>query len=149
MKQSIPFDEFKKIYSQVPRLTVEVMITSEKGILLTYRNIEPFKGFWHLPGGTVLFGETLENAVKRVAQDELEVQVAVDKLIGIIEYVGEYPYSNFDQPIGLCFLCNITSGSLHPNFQATKVDFFNKIPSKTIPAVEDFLIKNKKLFNIL
>lgn len=44
--------EFDDIYSKVPRLTVEIIVTnSERALLLTKRAIEPCKGQWHLPGG--------------------------------------------------------------------------------------------------
>jgi len=55
--------EFDDIYSKVPRLTVEVIVKNRAGgILLTKRAIEPCKGQWHLPGGTVRFGESLLEA---------------------------------------------------------------------------------------
>ena len=59
-------DEFRDIYSKVPRLTVEVVLRSPAGVLLTLRDIEPCRGLWHLPGGTVRYGEKLLDAVRRV-----------------------------------------------------------------------------------
>src|SRR6185295_8718349 len=61
--------EFDAIYSLVPRLTVEVVVQTDAGIVLTRRAIEPAKGKWHIPGGTVFKGETLRQAVKRVARE--------------------------------------------------------------------------------
>ena len=68
-------EEFETIYGKVPRLTVEVIIKSEKGVLLSLRSIEPFKGDWHIPGGTVFYGESLADAVRRVTKRELGVTV--------------------------------------------------------------------------
>ena len=54
----LPKAEFDAIFSRVPRLSVEVVIyTPERGVLLMLRDIPPNVGAWHIPGGTVLFGE--------------------------------------------------------------------------------------------
>lgn len=68
-------EEFDSIYSKVPRLTVELVIKDGDKILLTKRSIEPCRGLWHLPGGTVYFGESLLDAVKRIAKKELSIDV--------------------------------------------------------------------------
>jgi ADP-ribose pyrophosphatase YjhB (NUDIX family) len=70
-------DEYRRIFSRVPRLTVEVVIAGERGVLLTLRESGPCRGLWHLPGGTVRFGERLTAAVQRVARDEVGVAVTV------------------------------------------------------------------------
>ncbi len=49
--------EFFDIYRKGPRLTVEIILLSDQGVFLTLRNIEPCISLWHLPGGTVRFGE--------------------------------------------------------------------------------------------
>ena len=51
-------------------LVRSLLVKNEKGFLFTKRAIEPFQGQWHLPGGSILFGETIGDAVKRVAEDE-------------------------------------------------------------------------------
>ena len=64
-------DEFDWIFSRVPRLAVEVVIASRKrGVLLALRDFGPCRGLWHLPGGTVRFGEPVTEAVRRVALDD-------------------------------------------------------------------------------
>ena len=78
MSEPLPRDEFDRIFSKVPRLTVEILITSEdRGVLLALRDVDPCRGMWNLPGGTVRFGERLVEAVRRVAADELRIRVQV------------------------------------------------------------------------
>jgi hypothetical protein len=50
-KHPLSEKEFWDIYKKVPRLTVEIILKSEKGIYLTERQIEPCKGLWHFPEG--------------------------------------------------------------------------------------------------
>ena len=103
MSEPLPKDEFDRIFSRVPRLTVEVLITSqERGVLLALRDVDPCRGMWNLPGGTVRFGERLVDAVRRVAADELGVSVRVGSLVGYIEYPSHYE-NGLDSPVGLVF----------------------------------------------
>ena len=103
MSEPLPKDEFDRIFGKVPRLTVEVLITSEtQGVLLALRDVDPCRGTWNLPGGTVRFGERLVEAVRRVAADELGVSVRVGPLVGYIEYPSHYE-NGLDSPVGLVF----------------------------------------------
>ncbi len=103
MSEPLPKNEFDRIFSKVPRLTVEVLVTSEeRGVLLALRDVDPCRGMWNLPGGTVRFGERLVDAVRRVAADELGVSVRVGALVGYIEYPSHYE-NGLDSPVGLAF----------------------------------------------
>ncbi len=70
-------------------MCVDVIVETSRGIVLTLRDIEPWKGQWHIPGGTVMYTESVEHAVKRVAKEEIGVNVAIQKLIGYTEYLNE------------------------------------------------------------
>jgi len=54
---ALPQAEYESIYAKVPRRTVELVIVSSKRILLSRRQTGPCAGLWHIPGGTVRFGE--------------------------------------------------------------------------------------------
>ena len=98
--------EFHEIYAKVPRLTVEVVIQSPLGILLTKRTGGPCSELWHIPGGTVRFGEPLVAAFTRVASMELGLEVEAGPLLGYIEYPSHY-LSGLDSPVGIAFLCHV------------------------------------------
>ncbi len=98
--------EFREIFAKVPRLTVEVVIQSPLGILLTKRTEGPCSGLWHIPGGTVRFGEPLVAAVERVASTELDVEIQAGPLLGYIEYPSHY-LNGLDSPVGIAFLCPV------------------------------------------
>jgi len=138
--KKIPYQEFKKIYSKVPRLCVDLIIKNKKGVLLTKRDISPNKGWWHFPGGTVLMHETLKDTVQRVGEEELNTKVKILKSLGILEYTKG---SGLGCPISVTFLVKpinkIVGGE-----QARVVDFFIDPPSKTLPEVKDYIKKGFK-----
>lgn len=139
--KKLPFREFKSIYSRVPRICVEIVIKNKQGVLLTKRNIEPLRGRWHIPGGTILMGENTEQAIKRVSREELGVKVKVKNLLGVIEYkINKY----FSQSIGLAFLVEITPfQNIRLDQQASQFKFFKTIPKNTVK--EHHLFLNKQL----
>jgi ADP-ribose pyrophosphatase YjhB (NUDIX family) len=103
MRGPLPQEDFDRIFSRVPRLTVELVIASDyRSVLLALRDSGPCRGLWHLPGGTVRFGEPLVEAVKRVAADELGVAVTVGEMLGYIEYPSHYE-NGLDSPVGIAF----------------------------------------------
>ncbi|MEK7621493.1 MAG: NUDIX domain-containing protein [Patescibacteria group bacterium] len=128
--QPLTSEEFRTIYSKVPRLTVEIIVKSEKGILLTLRDIEPYKEMWHLPGGTVHFNERLVDAVKRVAMKELGIKVTGSKFIDYIEYPTHIEHS-FDTPLGMAFLVEY-QGDIKTDEQASEAKWFTEPPSNIV-----------------
>ena len=107
MRGPLPQEEFDHIFSRDPRLAVELVIASDdRGVLLALRDFGPCQGLWHLPGGTVRFGEPLVEAVKRVAQDELGLTVSIGQLLGYIEYPSHYDHG-LDSPVGLAFRADV------------------------------------------
>jgi len=140
----LSLEEFNYIYSKVPRLNVEIIVKTDKGVVLTKRNIEPWKGFWHLPGGAVLMGETLEKAVERVALREIGVRVKVDKTIGSIVYPSIKEQNNPGWPVGIAYLTHIESGELRSSDQDDEVATFTEIPENTIPEQYEFILNLQK-----
>lgn len=132
-------EEFQSIYRKVPRLTVEVIVKSEKGILLTLRDIEPYKGSWHFPGGTVYFNESLDDAVKRVAKSELGITVVSSKFIDYIEYPTHLHHS-FDAPVGLAFLVEY-EGEIKIDRQASDAQWFLEAPANIVTEQGTFMQK--------
>lgn len=135
----IPKPEFDAIYGKVPRLTVEVVLRTGDGIVLTKRSIEPCVGQWHIPGGTVRFGESLEQAVCRVALDELGVVVAVGGLLGYIEYPEMQAAGYNGWPVGIAFAATVTEGKIRGSGQGEEIGYFREVPDNTISEQARFL----------
>lgn len=135
-------DEFKAIYSKIPRLSIEVIVRNKAGaVFLTKRAIEPCAGQWHIPGGTVLFGETLLDAVKRVAQRELGISVEQAVQNGYIEYKSHLDHS-FDYPIAFVFEVTDYTGEIQINHEAEAGDWFTTVPDD-MHADQDVFLKDK------
>lgn len=134
--KKIPHEEFKKIYSKVPRLCVDLMIEKGGEILLTKRDIPPEKGYWHFPGGTVLLGETTFDTIKRVAMEELNAKVKMIKLVTVLNYnMG----SGLGYPISAVYKVKPLTKNLVGGEQAKNIAYFKTPPTKTLPEVKKFL----------
>lgn len=135
----LPYEEFLRIFSKVPRLCVDLLIKTEKGILFTKRSINPYKGKWHLPGGSVLFNETLEQAVKRIGKNELGLNVEPIKILGAIDFFNEGKEKRHS--VSIVFLTKIKSGQIILNSEANDFKFYKKIPKSIITQQGEFLEK--------
>jgi ADP-ribose pyrophosphatase YjhB (NUDIX family) len=125
----LPQAEYEAIFSRVPRLTVEVVITAAnmEGVLLSRRLTGPCQGLWHLPGGTVRFGEPLTDAARRIPRTELGLEVTVGPLIGYIEYPSHLVLG--DWPVGIAFLTELSSTSAPGIESGTgSVAWFRQLP---------------------
>lgn len=114
------------------------MVTKE-GVVLAKRSIEPCIGMWHIPGGTVYFGETPEMAVERVAMDELGVKVSINKLLGVITYPKMHADGYFGWPLGVAYEVTITDGTIRGSYQGEEVALFTSTPEMIIAEQADFL----------
>lgn len=146
-KRHHPFssEEFKAIYSRVPRLTVEVIVKLDNGVALIKRQEPSWHGQWHIPGGTVLYKETIEQAVKRLAQEELGIQVKMQSLIGYIEYPSEEKERGFGWSIGMAFFCEAVNEIDWEQWQKEGIEVFENLPKNVVE--EQRMILEKVLSN--
>ena len=142
----LPFELFKFIYSRVPRLNVEVLIRSGIQVWLTKRAIEPQKGKWQMPGGTLLRKETSKEAAIRLAKEELNAEVKIGKLLGVIEYDHNHDIGLgfMGQPFGLVYEAELISDvdSLQIDDAASDFRLCTVLPKNTIEDQKKFLIKH-------
>ena len=83
----IPADDWRTIVANVPIVSVDLVIRHDGGVVLGQRTNEPAKGYWFIPGGRVLKGETRREAVCRVAADELGIEVEIVESLGGFEHL--------------------------------------------------------------
>ena len=82
-------DDWKTIVSSVPIVSVDLVVLSPAGVVFGYRTNEPAADQWFIPGGRVQKGERLEEAVHRVAHEELGVDIEIRERLGVYEHLYE------------------------------------------------------------
>ena len=103
---------------ETPKLMVDVVIPSERGVVLIRRASEPFAGQWALPGGFVELGETVEEAAAREAAEETGLAVEVTRLIGVYSEPERDPRGH---NVSVAFLVRVLSGELAAATDASEV----------------------------
>jgi A/G-specific adenine glycosylase len=94
---------------QVPHYDVAAAVTLRDGrVLVAQRNVDDMLGgLWEFPGGTCKEGETLPECLTREMQEELGVNVKVEKPLITIEH----GYTHFRITLH-SFRCHLVSGDL-------------------------------------
>jgi 8-oxo-dGTP diphosphatase len=103
---------------ETPKLTVDVVIPSERGVVLVRRGSDPFEGQWALPGGFVEVGETVEEAAVREAAEETGLAVEVARLVGVYSEPERDPRGH---NVSVAFLVRVLSGELSAASDASDV----------------------------
>lgn len=120
------FDRFREYF---PYSTVDVLILNHDGaFLLTKRIISPYKNKWHIPGGIIHKGQTIEKAAREIIKKELNIEIKIFQFLGVYEN----PIS-IRHDISHCFLASIIKGELKCDFQSSKAKFFKLPPTNMIP----------------
>ena len=86
---------------------VAAVIYNDGAYFATQRGYGEFEGMWEFPGGKIEAGESRESALKREIQEELGVNVAIDKFLCTTD--SDYPEFHLTMH---CYLCSIESGEI-------------------------------------
>lgn len=87
------------------------LIVSEEGkILLAKRGPKARNqvGKWESPGGSVEFGETAAETVKREAREELGIEIKIEALLGFVDDIIVEEKQHWAGPT---YLCSVVSGT--------------------------------------
>lgn len=99
----LPKEVFSAMRGVVAQPTVELLITSNgRDVLLTPRQDKHWHGY-HLPGGFVGVGESLEHACARIALAELRAGATLQRIVGHYAWT-DHPYAS---PLSLLCLCTL------------------------------------------
>ena len=106
-----------------PKLAVVVIVSREDSILMVKRDIEPMMGRWSFPSGYVDRGEVVEEAAVREVREETNVEVQLDRLLGV--------YSGRGAPVVLiAYAARVCGGSAEAGDETQAVGWF---PSDDLP----------------
>lgn len=87
--ERIPKELFAEFLSRLPQVSIELFLETERGVLLVRRVNEPAKGRWFWPGTRLYKGERFEEAVRRLAKEELGISINVGNHLGTYEHFWE------------------------------------------------------------
>ena len=83
---------------------VAAIIQREGAYFATQRGYGEFEGMWEFPGGKIEPEETAESALKREIQEELGIDITIDKFLCTTDY--DYPSFHLTMH---CYLCSMKS----------------------------------------
>ena len=81
-------NDFKIIVNHTPLVSVDLIVRYNHKILLGKRVNKPAKNYWFTLGGRVLKNESIVNAIKRIAQVEIGIELEeIPRFIGVFEHL--------------------------------------------------------------
>ena len=93
---------------EYPRIRVSVIVIEEGKILLV-RHEKQGRTYWVLPGGGVDFGEPLEQAAVRELKEETSLDIKVDKLVFVDDFIPEDRHRHV---VDVYFTAKVVGGKL-------------------------------------
>lgn len=116
--------EYERIFSKVPRVTVECLIlhdgvssTQGNGIVLVRRSGAGWDGKWQMPGGPIMMQEHPHDAVCRVSELKTGVEkgglhILGRQPLGVITYPSVSESGGIGWPVSLVYVCRWVQGAL-------------------------------------
>ena len=86
---------------------VAAILHRDGAYFATQRGYGEFEAMWEFPGGKIEEGETAEFALMREIQEELGIDITIDKFLCTTEY--DYPSFHLTMH---CYLCGIKAGEI-------------------------------------
>jgi len=134
-------DSFIEFGKSFPFSVVEIIVhDKENRFLLTKRAITPYKNKWHFPGGVVKRNISLEKMVKVIAKRELNLNVKIDKFVGVYESILPERHD-----VSHLYLVKYSQGTIKLDFQSNDFKFFKTIPKNIVPLHKKMWLDTKKL----
>lgn len=105
------------------------------------------KGKWEIPGGSVEFGETFEQAIKREIKEELDIEIEIIELLGICDHIIPDEHQHWVSPTYICRIKKGTPKILEPH-KCADIGWFSleqaqKLPLSIVTKYDISLLKKK------
>jgi ADP-ribose pyrophosphatase YjhB (NUDIX family) len=120
-----------------------VMTDAQGRILLSLRSEPPKRGYWHHPGGTPEFGESLHQALRRELREEIGIETEVTSAQPVFVSQTIIPREG-RHIICLFYEARILSGQPKPGQGTAMVGYFGETEARDLRLLDscrDFLNK--------
>lgn len=110
-----------------------ILINPEGKLFLSRRgpNAKNERGLWEFPGGSVEFGETLAEALRREMREEYGIEIEVGELLDIVDHILPEEHQHWISPT---FICRISHGEpiIREPGKCSQIGWFrpDEIPAK-------------------
>jgi len=120
---------------------VDGVFVKDGKILLLKRDVEPFKGSWHVVGGHVEEDESLKAAVKREFKEETGLDIAVGDVIDArLE-------ETFDRiKVIVAFEVKSAEGEIRLNSENAAYGWFDEVPRESVYDYSKYLSNKRASF---
>jgi 8-oxo-dGTP diphosphatase len=105
-----------------PAVTVDMILEKDGNLLLVKRKKDPFKGFLCIPGGFVNVGEKVEEAAKREALEETNLNVEPTDILGVYSDPQRDPRGH---TISITFIGKINNGDAKAGDDADSIEWIS------------------------
>jgi ADP-ribose pyrophosphatase YjhB (NUDIX family) len=102
-------------WSVIPTFDLVVELPDDGGVVLVRRTIAPYENCWALPGLRMFKGESIDDVIARIAEDELGVRVDVDRKRFLGQYVGRFKTEHERQDLSSGYVVQALSSDLRIN----------------------------------
>lgn len=131
------------IVKHMPIPAVDLVIKDDNALVLGRRTNSPAKGYWFVPGGRLLKGETLNAAVHRITSSETGIDVEIQQQLGVYEH--HYDTADVQGTgkhyIAVCYIVTPQNTRLHPDNQHSRLEWFapDDLPEPVHPYTRRYL----------
>jgi colanic acid biosynthesis protein WcaH len=132
---------YEKIQRLTPIATVGLLVVHKERLLLMLRNNEPAKNEWFTPGGRILYGETLEDAVKRVLKEKTGLTPLKIRRKGIMSHI--WPNSHH---IAIFYRVDVSEDEVKINEEHRAFKWISKVTDELHPYLKG-MIQESEIFS--
>lgn len=104
-----------------PVVGVGAVVVKDGRVLLIRRGKEPLRGRWLVPGGTVEYGETLEEGIVREVMEETGVTVRPLQVVAVIDRIHREGDRVVQHYVIVDYLCEWLAGEARAGSDAEAV----------------------------
>lgn len=113
------------IFYQLSKPCASALVVRGGRVLLVQRAIEPFKGWWDIPGGFLEPGEHPEAGAIRELREETGLEIRPTEILGI--FMDAYPYgAGEEHTLNLFYLAKVMGGEPVAASDAAALAWFSK-----------------------